>query len=94
MLKIACCAAHPWLREEQRSVPLDILTYKLVKSYLRATPFKRAALKVRNALLFLCLFLFPLLWLLVQRIKSIKIMQQMDVRNDRGTFQLLFFKKL
>lgn len=37
--------AHPWLRDEQRQIPLDILIYKLVKSYLRATPFKRAALK-------------------------------------------------
>ncbi|XP_020704535.1 CDPK-related kinase 3-like isoform X2 [Dendrobium catenatum] len=36
---------HPWLRDEQRQIPLDILVYKLVKSYLRATPFKRAALK-------------------------------------------------
>ncbi|KAL6004350.1 Cyclin-dependent kinase 4 [Asimina triloba] len=37
--------SHPWLRDEQRTVPLDIIIYKLVKSYLRATPFKRAALK-------------------------------------------------
>ncbi|XP_020524255.1 CDPK-related kinase 3 isoform X2 [Amborella trichopoda] len=36
---------HPWLRDEQHHIPLDILIYKLVKSYLRATPFKRAALK-------------------------------------------------
>lgn len=36
---------HPWLRDENRAVPLDILIYKLVKSYIRATPFKRAALK-------------------------------------------------
>ncbi|KAK6926070.1 Protein kinase domain [Dillenia turbinata] len=36
---------HPWLRDENRPVPLDILVYKLVKSYIRATPFKRAALK-------------------------------------------------
>ncbi|KAJ3682171.1 hypothetical protein LUZ60_014744 [Juncus effusus] len=36
---------HPWLRDERREVPLDMLVYKLVKSYLRATPFKRAALK-------------------------------------------------
>ncbi|KAK1321441.1 CDPK-related kinase 3 [Acorus calamus] len=36
---------HPWLRDEQRPVPLDILIYKLIKLYLRATPFKRAALK-------------------------------------------------
>lgn len=39
-------AAHPWLHDENRPVPLDILIYKLVKSYLRATPLKRAALKV------------------------------------------------
>ncbi|XP_065863108.1 CDPK-related kinase 4-like [Euphorbia lathyris] len=36
---------HPWLRDENRPVPLDISIYKLVKSYVRATPFKRAALK-------------------------------------------------
>ncbi|XP_043716133.1 CDPK-related kinase 3-like [Telopea speciosissima] len=36
---------HPWLRGKTCSVPLDTLIYKLVKSYLRATPFKRAALK-------------------------------------------------
>lgn len=36
---------HPWLRDENQDVPLDILIFKLIKSYLRATPFKRAALK-------------------------------------------------
>ncbi|KAJ9546231.1 hypothetical protein OSB04_025938 [Centaurea solstitialis] len=36
---------HPWLRDENRDVPLDILVYKLVKSYVRATPLRRAALK-------------------------------------------------
>ncbi|KAK1369884.1 Calmodulin-domain kinase CDPK protein [Heracleum sosnowskyi] len=36
---------HPWLRSENHPIPLDILMYKLVKSYLHATPFKRAALK-------------------------------------------------
>ncbi|XP_020243193.1 CDPK-related kinase 3-like [Asparagus officinalis] len=36
---------HPWLRDEQRKIPLDILIFKLLKSYLRATPLKRAALK-------------------------------------------------
>ncbi|KAG6500516.1 hypothetical protein ZIOFF_040362 [Zingiber officinale] len=36
---------HPWLRDEHCQVPLDILIFKLVKSYLRATPLKRAALK-------------------------------------------------
>ncbi|XP_068669794.1 CDPK-related kinase 3-like [Aristolochia californica] len=37
--------AHPWLRDENRPVPLDILVYKQVKSYLRATPLKHSALK-------------------------------------------------
>ncbi|KAJ8500152.1 hypothetical protein OPV22_010704 [Ensete ventricosum] len=36
---------HPWLRDEQWQIPLDILIYKLVKTYLRCTPLKRAALK-------------------------------------------------
>ncbi|KAJ6881298.1 hypothetical protein NC651_027996 [Populus alba x Populus x berolinensis] len=36
---------HPWLRDLNPAVPLDILIFKLVKSYVRATPFKRAALK-------------------------------------------------
>ncbi|XP_060218337.1 CDPK-related kinase 3-like [Lycium barbarum] len=36
---------HPWLRSENHPIPLDILVYKLVKSYLHATPLKRAALK-------------------------------------------------
>ena len=39
-------AAHPWLRDESRSLPLDISIYKLVKAYIRASPLKRAALKV------------------------------------------------
>ncbi|XP_047338264.1 CDPK-related kinase 3 [Impatiens glandulifera] len=36
---------HPWLQSENHPVPLDILVYKLVKSYLHATPLKRAAQK-------------------------------------------------
>ncbi|KAL6127507.1 hypothetical protein ACLB2K_070872 [Fragaria x ananassa] len=36
---------HPWLRDERRAVPLDLVIYKLVKSYVRATPFRRAAIK-------------------------------------------------
>ncbi|KAK7282526.1 hypothetical protein RIF29_11378 [Crotalaria pallida] len=36
---------HPWLRNEKIVVPLDILIYKLVKAYVRASPLKRAALK-------------------------------------------------
>ncbi|WOL05663.1 CDPK-related kinase 3-like isoform X1 [Canna indica] len=38
-------SAHPWLRDEQHQAPLDIVIYKSVKSYLRTSPFKRAALK-------------------------------------------------
>ncbi|WOK98203.1 CDPK-related kinase 3 isoform X1 [Canna indica] len=36
---------HPWLRDEERQIPLDIMIYKLIKSHLRATPLKHAALK-------------------------------------------------
>ncbi|KAL8167405.1 hypothetical protein V2J09_008904 [Rumex salicifolius] len=36
---------HPWLRDESLLLPLDISIYKQVKSYVRATPLKRAALK-------------------------------------------------
>jgi len=46
---LMCClhvAAHPWLRDERRQIPLDMLVFKLVKAYLRSTPLKRAALKV------------------------------------------------
>ncbi|THG17102.1 hypothetical protein TEA_008180 [Camellia sinensis var. sinensis] len=41
---------HPWLRSENHPVPLDILIYKLVKSYLHASPFKCAALKPQPSL--------------------------------------------
>ncbi|TYH62973.1 hypothetical protein ES332_D07G158000v1 [Gossypium tomentosum] len=37
--------AHPWLRDDSHPIPLDILIYRLLKSYLHASPFKRAALK-------------------------------------------------
>lgn len=43
-------AAHPWLRDERNAIPLDILIYKLVKSYVRASPLKRSALKVEDEL--------------------------------------------
>eukprot|EP00246_Nothoceros_aenigmaticus_P002250 TRINITY_DN13068_c0_g1_i1.p1 TRINITY_DN13068_c0_g1~~TRINITY_DN13068_c0_g1_i1.p1 ORF type:complete len:578 (+),score=92.83 TRINITY_DN13068_c0_g1_i1:563-2296(+) len=36
---------HPWLRGNNQKVPLDILVYKLVRAYVRASPMKRAALK-------------------------------------------------
>lgn len=38
--------AHPWLRGENPGLLLDFSIYKLVKSYIRASPFRRAALKV------------------------------------------------
>ncbi|KAM7472336.1 hypothetical protein LguiA_010519 [Lonicera macranthoides] len=44
-MSAAQALTHPWLRTENHPVPLDILIYKLVKSYLQATPFKRAALR-------------------------------------------------
>ncbi|KAL5229993.1 hypothetical protein ABZP36_028769 [Zizania latifolia] len=37
--------SHPWLRDERRPIPLDMLVFKLIKTYLRSTPLKRAALK-------------------------------------------------
>nr|CAB3494213.1 unnamed protein product [Digitaria exilis] len=37
--------SHPWLRDEHRQIPLDMLVFKLIKAYLRSTPLKRAALK-------------------------------------------------
>ncbi|KAL7108183.1 hypothetical protein ACP275_06G098700 [Erythranthe tilingii] len=36
---------HPWLRELDCAVPLDMMIYRVIKSYIRATHFKRAALK-------------------------------------------------
>ncbi|XP_050203364.1 CDPK-related kinase 6 [Mercurialis annua] len=44
-MSAAQALTHPWLRDENRPVPLDIFIYKLVKSYVRTTPFKRAALQ-------------------------------------------------
>jgi len=44
-------AAHPWLRDENQPLPLDISTYKSVKLYIGATPLKCAALKVRSKIL-------------------------------------------
>lgn len=45
-MHISLTADHPWLRDDSRPIPLDILVYKLVKAYIHATPFKRAAVKV------------------------------------------------
>ncbi|XP_019195106.1 PREDICTED: CDPK-related kinase 6-like [Ipomoea nil] len=44
-MSAAQALTHPWLRLENSVVPLDILIYKLVKSYIRSSPLKRAALK-------------------------------------------------
>lgn len=55
-------AAHPWLRDDSRSIPLDILIYKLVKSYVHATPFKRAALKVPFLSFFMCMTCRVFFW--------------------------------
>ena len=46
---VIVATAHPWLSSESHPIPLDILIYKLVKSYLHASPFKRAALKVLSS---------------------------------------------
>uniref|UniRef100_A0A6N2LN81 non-specific serine/threonine protein kinase n=1 Tax=Salix viminalis TaxID=40686 RepID=A0A6N2LN81_SALVM len=37
--------SHPWLRDSNQAMPLDIFIFKMVKSYICATSFKRAALK-------------------------------------------------
>ncbi|CAI9086946.1 OLC1v1020888C1 [Oldenlandia corymbosa var. corymbosa] len=44
-MSAAQALTHPWLRDQNCTVPLDILIYKLVKSYIRATSLKRAALR-------------------------------------------------
>lgn len=39
-------AAHPWIRSNNVKIPLDILVYRLVRNYLRASSMRKAALKV------------------------------------------------
>jgi hypothetical protein len=41
-------AAHPWIRSNNVKIPLDIIVYRLVRAYLRATSMRRAALKVND----------------------------------------------
>ncbi|KAG0590217.1 hypothetical protein KC19_1G082000 [Ceratodon purpureus] len=36
---------HPWIRNNNVKIPLDIIVYRLVRAYLRATSMRRAALK-------------------------------------------------
>ena len=45
-------AAHPWLRGHQK-IPLDILIFRLIKTYLRSSIVRRAALKVSYFLILL-----------------------------------------
>ncbi|CAL0311290.1 unnamed protein product [Lupinus luteus] len=52
-MSAAQALAHPWLRDENHPIPFDIIIYKLVKSYLHATPFKRAAMKGFCLILFI-----------------------------------------
>ncbi|KAG6477863.1 hypothetical protein ZIOFF_061295 [Zingiber officinale] len=50
-MSAAKALSHPWLRNEHRQTPLDIQIYKSVKSHLRTTTFRRAAMKaLSNAL--------------------------------------------
>lgn len=40
-------AGHPWIRNyNDIKVPLDILIFRLMKSYMRSTPLRKAALRV------------------------------------------------
>ncbi|GJU67833.1 CDPK-related kinase 3 isoform X1, partial [Tanacetum coccineum] len=52
---------HPWLSSESHPIPLDILIYKLVKSYLHASPFKCSALKKAPFKELMPTILFPVL---------------------------------
>ncbi|XP_024371722.1 CDPK-related kinase 5 isoform X1 [Physcomitrium patens] len=36
---------HPWIRNDNVKIPLDIIVYRLVRAYVRATSMRRAALK-------------------------------------------------
>ncbi|GFP93694.1 CDPK-related kinase 4 [Phtheirospermum japonicum] len=44
-MSAAQALTHPWLRSLNSTIPLDMTIYRLIKSYIRATPLKRAALK-------------------------------------------------
>ncbi|GER30116.1 calcium-dependent protein kinase [Striga asiatica] len=44
-MSAAHALTHPWLRSLNCTIPLDVTIYRLIKSYIRATPLKRAALK-------------------------------------------------
>ena len=52
--------AHPWLRDEQPQIPLDLLVFKLVEAYIRLTPLKQAALKVFFFMLYISFNLLKL----------------------------------
>lgn len=41
-------AGHPWIRNyNDVKVPLDILIFKLMKTYMRSSSLRKAALRVR-----------------------------------------------
>lgn len=45
---ILCFAGHPWIRNyNDVKVPLDILIFKLMKTYMRSSSLRKAALRVR-----------------------------------------------
>ncbi|KAL3650591.1 CDPK-related kinase 4 [Castilleja foliolosa] len=44
-MSAAQALTHPWLKSLNSTIPLDMTIYRLIKSYIRATPLKRAALK-------------------------------------------------
>lgn len=40
-------SGHPWIKNyKEVKVPLDILTFKLMKAYMRSSTLRRAALRV------------------------------------------------
>lgn len=41
---------HPWIKNKDVKVPLDILIFKLMKAYMRSSSLRKAALRV-------CLFM-------------------------------------
>ncbi|KZV47517.1 CDPK-related kinase 5 [Dorcoceras hygrometricum] len=44
-MSAAQALCHPWIRDAGGKTPLDILILKLMKAYLRSSPFRKAALR-------------------------------------------------
>lgn len=49
---------HPWIKNNDIKVPLDILILKLMKAYMRSSSLRKAALRVRLLYLFVYEILF------------------------------------